>query len=106
MRPSQRTQAAAREGRGKLRKPGQLAHQPHRRRLQQRLPTGHVVGQPRHGLQFVGLQGRAGNARLGGQLRGIKEAADRNGNLVAEQQPQFASQLMLARDPLFVGRGL
>ena len=83
----------------------QLADQPRRRRLQQRLPRGHVVGQPRHGLQFGGFERRAGNLRLGGQLRGIEQAAEGDGNLLFQQQAHLAGELMLARDPRFIGRG-
>ena len=86
--------------------PGSLPTSARRRRLQQRLPRGDVVGQPRDGLQFGGFQRRAGNLRLGRELRGIEEAAQRNGDLLVEQQADFAGELMLARDPVLVGRRL
>ncbi len=104
-RLGQRTQAGG-ECRRQARKPHQLAHQPRRGRLQQRLPGGHVVGQPRHGLQFVRLQRCAGNLRLGGVLRGVEESAYRNGSLLSQQQTQLFGELMLASNPDFVGRGL
>ena len=34
------------------------------------------------GLQFFGFERRAGNLRLGGELRGVEEAAEGNGDLL------------------------
>ena len=71
--------------------------------LQQRLPRCHVVGQPRDALQFRRFKRRAGNLRLRGQLRRIEQAAQRNGDLLFEEQPYFRGEQMLARDPFLVG---
>ena len=69
------------------------------------LPGGDVVGEAGDGLEFGGFEGGAGNLCLGGELRGIEEAAERDGDLLAEQQAKFAGELVLARDPRLVGGG-
>ena len=43
---------------------------------------------------------------LRGQLGGVKEAAEKDGNLLAQKQADLACELMLAADPGFVGGGL
>ena len=69
--------------------PGSLPAKPRGRRLQQRLPCGYVVGQPGDGLQLVGFQSRAGNLRLGCQLRGVEEPAAGDGDLLLQQQAEL-----------------
>ncbi len=70
---------------------------------EQCLPGGYVVGETGDGLEFFGFEGRLGNLRLGGELGGIEEAAERDGDLLCKQQAHFAGELMLARDPGLVG---
>ena len=72
--------------------------------MQQRLPRGDVVGEPGDGLEFIGFEGRAGDLRFGGVLRGIKEAAEGDGDLFGQDKAEFAGELMLMRNPGFVGR--
>ena len=72
---------------------------------EQRLPGGDVVGEAGDGLEFGGFKGGAGDLRLGGELRGVEEAAEGDGDLLVEKQAQFAGELMLAGDPCLVGGG-
>ena len=74
--------------------------------MQQRLPGGDVVGEAGDGLQLIGFKGRAGNLRLGGQLRGVKEAAEGDGDLLGQDEAEFSGELVLEGDPGFVCGGL
>ena len=57
-------------------------------------------------MQLACFEGRAGNLRFGGVLRGVEEAADGDGDLLFKQQAKLAGELVLAGDPFFVGGGL
>lgn len=67
------------------------------------MPRGDVVGKARDGLQFGGFESGVGDAGLGGELRGIEEAAKRDGNLLLKHEADFAVEGMLGADPLFIG---
>ena len=56
-------------------------------------------------MELGGFECGAGYLCLGGELGGIEEAAEGNGNLFAEEKAQFAGELVLARDPRLVGGG-
>ncbi len=87
-------------------RPGSLPQYTRGRGLQKRLPGGDVVGDAGDGLQFIGLKGGAGDMGLGGKLGGIEESAEGDGNLFAEEETEFAGELVLAGDPRFIGGGL
>jgi len=72
----------------------------------ERLPGGYVVGEAGDGLQFGGFKGCAGYLGFGGVLRGVKESAERDGDLLAEGEADFAGQLVLEGDPGLVGARL
>ena len=69
------------------------------------MPGGHIVGQPGYGLQLIGFESRSRYLGLRGQLRGVEETAERDGNLLGEHEAHLAGELMLAADPGFVCRG-
>jgi len=101
-----RAKAVAHERGGENGEAGELADEAQRRRLKQRLPGGDIVGETGHGLELGGFEGRAGNLRFCGELRGIEEAADGDGELFFKQQAQLGREPGLAADPLLVGGGL
>ena len=63
------------------------------------MPGGYVVGQASYGLQFLSLECGAGDLGFCGELRGIEEAAEGDGDLLGEHEAHFAGELMLAGDP-------
>ena len=63
------------------------------------MPGGDVVGEAGDGLELCGFKGGAGNLCLGCELGGVEEAAERNGDLLAEEQAKFACELVLEGDP-------
>jgi hypothetical protein len=67
------------------------------------LPGGYVVGEAGDGLEFSGFEGCAGDLRFGGVLRGVEEAAERDGDLLAEDEAEFAGEVMLTADPHLIG---
>jgi hypothetical protein len=73
--------------------------------LEEGLPGGYVVGEAGDGLEFDGFEGCAGNLRFGGVLRGVEEAAEGDGDLLAEDKAEFSGELMLVGDPRLVGGG-
>ena len=70
--------------------------------MQQRLPGGDVIGEAGDGLEFYGFKGCAGYLCLGGVLRGIEEAAEWDGDLLAEDEAELAGEVVLTADPGFV----
>ena len=74
-------------------------------RLEQGLPGGDVVGEAGDGLELGGFEGCAGDLRFGGELGGIEEAAEGDGDLFGEKEAEFGGELMLASDPVLVGGG-
>ncbi len=101
----QRAQVAG-EIHGKLVQAREPAGDACRRFAQQRLPGGDVVGEAGDGLQFGSFESDFGDARLVGELGGIEEAAERDGDLLLDQKADFAGELMLVRDPCLVSGGL
>ncbi len=101
----ERLERRAGERDGELREAGELAGKARGRLSQQCLPGSDVVGEAGDGLEFGGFEGCAGDLRLGGELRGVEQAAERDGYLLGEEQADLAGELMLAGDPWLVGRG-
>jgi hypothetical protein len=56
-------------------------------------------------LEFNGFKGCAGDLRFGGVLRGVEEAAAGDGDLLDEDEAEFAGELVLMGDPGLVGGG-
>ena len=56
-------------------------------------------------MEFLGFEGCAGDAGFVGDLGGIKEAAEGDGDLLGEQETEFGDKLMLKGDPGFVSGG-
>ena len=81
----ERAEAGGERG-GERGEAGELAGEARGGRLEQRLPGGYVVGQAGDGLEFVGFKGCAGDLRLGGELRGVEEAAEGDGDLLGEKR--------------------
>ena len=66
------------------------------------MPGGYVVGEAGDGLEFDGFEGCAGNLRFGGVLRWVEKAAEGDGDLFAEDEAEFAGEVMLTADPRFI----
>jgi len=56
-------------------------------------------------LELCGFEGGAGDLGFGGELGGIEEAAERDGDLLVKEQAKFAGELVLAGDPGLVCGG-
>ena len=91
---------------GEFGETGQFADEARGRRLQEGLPRGDVVGEARDGLQFGSFKGGVWDAGFGGELCGIEEAAERDGNLLLQHKADFTVEGMLGANPLFIGRGM
>lgn len=90
--------------RRKRRKARQFSHQTRSWFAQQRLPCGNIVGETRNSLQLGSLESGFWNASLGNELRGIEEATKGDGDLLFEQEAEFACELVLMCDPGLVCR--
>jgi hypothetical protein len=53
-------------------------------------------------LQLSRLERRVRDAGLGGQLGGVEESAERDGDLLFKKQKNLAGEAVLADDPLFI----
>ena len=84
---------------------GELAGEAGGGRLEQGLPGGDVVGEAGDGLELGGFEGCAGDAGFVGYLGRVEEAAERDGDLFAEQEAEFGDELVLGGDPGLVRGG-
>jgi hypothetical protein len=55
------------------------------------------------GLELGGFECGSGDLRFGGELGRVEETAEGDGDLLVEQEAEFAREFMLAGDPRLVG---
>ena len=63
------------------------------------MPRGYVVGEAGDCLEFICFKRGAGDLRFGGELGGVEEATEWDGDLLGQNEAEFSGELVLVGDP-------